>query len=250
MQEEQWPPAGSTVVEEETQDDQWPPKGSQSIESSEPTEESKPPGMGKMSGDSSVVGSTPTNKTGIPQRGNPYPVGSKDYLKYETERMWFVQPFTDKSYDNTDMINQATNEAIVNPEIAALESKLYDSKAVQAANAKAEELAAAKAAQEEYEGSARTKRLKDEKLQKDKEYQKSLQKGGYIDKSFDYKHVEITQPDGSVRTYPYSQVQSNYGDVDEYVKRFQGKARIVDTCLLYTSPSPRDQRGSRMPSSA
>ena len=25
---------------------------------------------------------------------------------------------------------------------------------------------------------------------------------------------------------------------------------IVYTCLLYTSPSPRDQRGSRMPSSA
>ena len=25
---------------------------------------------------------------------------------------------------------------------------------------------------------------------------------------------------------------------------------VVDTCLLYTSPSPRDQRGSRMPSSA
>ena len=24
----------------------------------------------------------------------------------------------------------------------------------------------------------------------------------------------------------------------------------VDVCLLYTSPSPRDQRGSRMPSSA
>ena len=24
----------------------------------------------------------------------------------------------------------------------------------------------------------------------------------------------------------------------------------VNTCLLYTSPSPRDQRGSRMPSSA
>ena len=26
--------------------------------------------------------------------------------------------------------------------------------------------------------------------------------------------------------------------------------RISGTCLLYTSPSPRDQRGSRMPSSA
>ena len=25
---------------------------------------------------------------------------------------------------------------------------------------------------------------------------------------------------------------------------------VVQTCLLYTSPSPRDQRGSRMPSSA
>ena len=24
----------------------------------------------------------------------------------------------------------------------------------------------------------------------------------------------------------------------------------IDACLLYTSPSPRDQRGSRMPSSA
>ena len=26
--------------------------------------------------------------------------------------------------------------------------------------------------------------------------------------------------------------------------------KIADFCLLYTSPSPRDQRGSRMPSSA
>ena len=25
---------------------------------------------------------------------------------------------------------------------------------------------------------------------------------------------------------------------------------LTDDCLLYTSPSPRDQRGSRMPSSA
>ena len=27
-------------------------------------------------------------------------------------------------------------------------------------------------------------------------------------------------------------------------------AALTDACLLYTSPSPRDQRGSRMPSSA
>eukprot|EP00829_Urostomides_striatus_P008357 TRINITY_DN19193_c0_g1_i1.p2 TRINITY_DN19193_c0_g1~~TRINITY_DN19193_c0_g1_i1.p2 ORF type:complete len:110 (-),score=37.88 TRINITY_DN19193_c0_g1_i1:12-341(-) len=28
------------------------------------------------------------------------------------------------------------------------------------------------------------------------------------------------------------------------------KPLVLSTCLLYTSPSPRDQRGSRMPSSA
>ena len=30
----------------------------------------------------------------------------------------------------------------------------------------------------------------------------------------------------------------------------KGKIDDIKTCLLYTSPSPRDQRGSRMPSSA
>ena len=29
-----------------------------------------------------------------------------------------------------------------------------------------------------------------------------------------------------------------------------GGELVVEGCLLYTSPSPRDQRGSRMPSSA
>ena len=33
-------------------------------------------------------------------------------------------------------------------------------------------------------------------------------------------------------------------------KRGQPTLHIYTTCLLYTSPSPRDQRGSRMPSSA
>ena len=36
-----------------------------------------------------------------------------------------------------------------------------------------------------------------------------------------------------------------------YWIRFEGHIfSEYDTCLLYTSPSPRDQRGSRMPSSA
>ena len=34
------------------------------------------------------------------------------------------------------------------------------------------------------------------------------------------------------------------------VPQFLVGAGSVNTCLLYTSPSPRDQRGSRMPSSA
>ena len=32
--------------------------------------------------------------------------------------------------------------------------------------------------------------------------------------------------------------------------RFQPSLAALSPCLLYTSPSPRDQRGSRMPSSA
>ena len=37
----------------------------------------------------------------------------------------------------------------------------------------------------------------------------------------------------------------------EQQKSNQLKGRYdINTCLLYTSPSPRDQRGSRMPSSA
>ena len=31
---------------------------------------------------------------------------------------------------------------------------------------------------------------------------------------------------------------------------FEGEYSFIFICLLYTSPSPRDQRGSRMPSSA
>ena len=33
-------------------------------------------------------------------------------------------------------------------------------------------------------------------------------------------------------------------------ERLKKNAVMVNSCLLYTSPSPRDQRGSRMPSSA
>ena len=39
-------------------------------------------------------------------------------------------------------------------------------------------------------------------------------------------------------------------EVDETFVSGTTEVHLADTCLLYTSPSPRDQRGSRMPSSA
>ena len=44
--------------------------------------------------------------------------------------------------------------------------------------------------------------------------------------------------------YPFT---PNYIDIDD---GDGGSLRMHYVCLLYTSPSPRDQRGSRMPSSA
>ena len=38
--------------------------------------------------------------------------------------------------------------------------------------------------------------------------------------------------------------------VEDVESRVKNDSRELNTCLLYTSPSPRDQRGARMPSSA
>ena len=37
---------------------------------------------------------------------------------------------------------------------------------------------------------------------------------------------------------------------DEKIDKFANTLQIIKTCLLYTSPSPRDRQKSRMPSSA
>ena len=59
-----------------------------------------------------------------------------------------------------------------------------------------------------------------------------------------------------------NKVISNQKEISEYEQLSQKRNNIIekldelknveddDNCLLYTSPSPRDQRGSRMPSSA
>ena len=42
----------------------------------------------------------------------------------------------------------------------------------------------------------------------------------------------------------------NQGTISKIIKRPKGLNIFVKSCLLYTSPSPRDRTRSRMPSSA
>ena len=50
----------------------------------------------------------------------------------------------------------------------------------------------------------------------------------------------------------YDQAREEASEKEDEVGRLMEKLQdvMVSLCLLYTSPSPRDQRGSRMPSSA
>ena len=59
-------------------------------------------------------------------------------------------------------------------------------------------------------------------------------------------------PYSSQRVYdPVIQALSGLADIQRDQKtNFPKMVRTIIPCLLYTSPSPRDQRGSRMPSSA
>ena len=54
--------------------------------------------------------------------------------------------------------------------------------------------------------------------------------------------VNDTNPDSGGKSYALDITGANYN-------HFLGK-KIGDSCLLYTSPSPRDVEESRMPSSA
>ena len=54
---------------------------------------------------------------------------------------------------------------------------------------------------------------------------------------------------GDGRTFDDGAVGFRNGTID-YVGYGYGVKAVYDTCLLYTSPSPRDRTRSRMPSSA
>ena len=48
----------------------------------------------------------------------------------------------------------------------------------------------------------------------------------------------------------YSNLEQQYKNDQTTLMGSQEYNALLSSCLLYTSPSPRDQRGSRMPSSA
>ena len=59
--------------------------------------------------------------------------------------------------------------------------------------------------------------------------------------------------DDILNSYRLPSRKSNRAKIHYYIERDligYGKIETMMSCLLYTSPSPRDQRGSRMPSSA
>ena len=62
----------------------------------------------------------------------------------------------------------------------------------------------------------------------------------------------LTMPDPKLPKSPKSENEKEKFDKDpvKHFKSFRSKATQLQTCLLYTSPSPRDRTRSRMPSSA
>ena len=72
----------------------------------------------------------------------------------------------------------------------------------------------------------------------------------------EFEEEEIAEPD-EVEIHPHSSLSMleilklNLGEF-MFRNRYPIKKTVYinNNCLLYTSPSPRDQRGSRMPSSA
>ncbi len=120
----------------------------------------------------------------------------------------------------TEEVVEPTAEELVESDINNLQNTLYEDKLVAAANERAEKLKAAKEADAQYEEGKKSKAKELEAEEFENET--------YGGRNTKYKRVEIEQPDGSVKSYSYTDVFKMHGDVDEYVKRWRGKAKIID----------------------
>ena len=65
-----------------------------------------------------------------------------------------------------------------------------------------------------------------------------------------YRQVAITDPDNATYASNCADELEKLGVATPAPQASIADTDITNACLLYTSPSPRDQRGSRMPSSA
>ena len=64
------------------------------------------------------------------------------------------------------------------------------------------------------------------------------------------KGISMVSAGGTVYVMDGIYQNENYGNVDPSTNTNMDNQHVVTICLLYTSPSPRDKRQSRMPSSA
>ena len=67
---------------------------------------------------------------------------------------------------------------------------------------------------------------------------------------FPKPEVKALPPAPTVNTYPEAQISEPLTSAPAPEDSTYGKGILIDICLLYTSPSPRDATLSRMPSSA
>ena len=83
----------------------------------------------------------------------------------------------------------------------------------------------------------------------------------YLDKNFPEQQWEVAACLGHIRDLPDDESAvnpENWGDLSweetqkgkKTIRELRKICKTINTCLLYTSPSPRDRSLSRMPSSA